>query len=99
MENQHRKISGYRDLSQAEIDLMNRVKAAAAELLLLHGEIRQHLSIQQSAAFREALEDSHAEQERFDKAEPLRWLAMGKSDIQTGVMAMVRAIAQPGDAV
>jgi len=29
MENQHRKISGYRDLSQAEIDLMNRIKAHA----------------------------------------------------------------------
>ena len=27
MENQHRKISGYRELSQAEIDLMNEVKA------------------------------------------------------------------------
>lgn len=26
MENQHRKITGYRDLSQAEIDLMNLVK-------------------------------------------------------------------------
>ena len=26
MENQHKKITGYRDLSQAEIDLMNEVK-------------------------------------------------------------------------
>lgn len=29
MDNQHRKISGYRELSQAEIDLMNRIKAHA----------------------------------------------------------------------
>ncbi|CAJ2715905.1 Acb2/Tad1 domain-containing protein [Burkholderia pseudomallei] len=29
MYNQHRKISGYRELSQAEIDLMNRIKAHA----------------------------------------------------------------------
>lgn len=28
MENQHKKITGYRDLSQAEIDLMNEIKAA-----------------------------------------------------------------------
>lgn len=30
MDNQHQKISGYRDLSQAEIDLMNEVKAHEA---------------------------------------------------------------------
>lgn len=29
MENQHRRIAGYRELSQAEIDLMNEVKAHA----------------------------------------------------------------------
>lgn len=29
MENQHRKISGYRELSQSEIDLMNEGKALA----------------------------------------------------------------------
>lgn len=27
MDNQHRKISGYRELTQEDIDLMNRVKA------------------------------------------------------------------------
>lgn len=32
MENQHKKITGYRDLSQGEIDAMNRVKALAEEV-------------------------------------------------------------------
>lgn len=32
MENQHKKITGYRDLSQEEIDLMNEGKALAAEV-------------------------------------------------------------------
>ena len=32
MENQHRKITGYRDLTQGEIDLMNEVKAKGIEL-------------------------------------------------------------------
>jgi hypothetical protein len=32
MENQHRKIKGYRELSQAEIDAMNKIKALAAEV-------------------------------------------------------------------
>lgn len=29
MENQHKKITGYRDLSQSEIDMMNEGKALA----------------------------------------------------------------------
>jgi len=32
VDNQHQKISGYRDLSQAEIDAMNSVKAAETDL-------------------------------------------------------------------
>ena len=30
MENQHRQIKGYRELSQEEIDLMNEIKAEVA---------------------------------------------------------------------
>ena len=32
MENQHKKIKGYRDLTQEEIDLMNEVKIKGAKL-------------------------------------------------------------------
>jgi len=32
---------------------------------------------------------------RLVNAEPERWLAMGRTDIQTGVMKIVRSIAQP----
>lgn len=32
MDNQHRKIKGYRELSQSEIDLMNEIKEKAAEV-------------------------------------------------------------------
>ena len=32
MENQHRKISGYRELNQEEIDLMNEIKERGREL-------------------------------------------------------------------
>jgi len=31
MDNQHKKITGYRDLSQAEIDLMNKGKELAKQ--------------------------------------------------------------------
>jgi hypothetical protein len=36
MENQHRKIAGYRELTQDEIDCMNKVKALGEELSKLH---------------------------------------------------------------
>lgn len=32
MDNQHKKITGYRDLSQEEIDLMNRIKALGNQI-------------------------------------------------------------------
>ncbi|MFZ6767497.1 DUF7681 family protein [Undibacterium sp. Di26W] len=32
MDNQHQQIKGYRDLTQAEIDAMNKVKAKATEV-------------------------------------------------------------------
>jgi hypothetical protein len=41
MENQHRKITGYRELNQAEIDLMNEIKAFGVQVgeLILRVEI------------------------------------------------------------
>lgn len=44
MENQHRKIAGYRELSQEEIDLMNRIKAKGGELIALQKELEKNLS-------------------------------------------------------
>ncbi|CAD5107233.1 Acb2/Tad1 domain-containing protein [Zestomonas carbonaria] len=97
MENQHRKIKGYRELSQAEIDLMNRIKAKGGELLELQAELAQMLAHQarEKAANLAENTDCYAEMERFHDAEPMRWAAIGKTDIQTGIMALVRAVAQP----
>lgn len=101
MENQHRKISGYRELSQEEIDLMNRIKAKGAELLELQAELVARLE-QQDKDKRLAIcipsdsrDADQAEFARFQAAEPFRWAAIGKTDIQTGLMALVRAVAQP----
>ncbi|HHL0959905.1 TPA: hypothetical protein ACQVH3_004679 [Serratia marcescens] len=97
MENQHRKISGYRELSQDEIDLMNRIKAKGQELLLLQEELADLLHKQQRLKCDTAIDDpaKSAEFYRFMAAEPLRWAGIGKTDIQTGIMALVRAVAQP----
>ena len=71
MENQHRKITGYRELSQEEIDTMNAIKQ--------HGIALDALVTMMSSI------------EGIDK----RWLAVGTTDLQTGLMALTRAVAQP----
>lgn len=40
MDNQHQKISGYRDLNQYEIDLMNRIKKTGEEVGALVKELQ-----------------------------------------------------------
>lgn len=47
MENQHRKIKGYRELSQAEINAMNAVKEKAAEVGELVYELEQNKDLDQ----------------------------------------------------
>ena len=107
MENQHRKIKGYRELSQEEVDLMNRIKAKGKELLDLQaelaGRLNTDLEVKQVAAKASKLapEDEASpecvELRRFQAAEPMRWASIGKTDIQTGIMALVRAVAQPSE--
>ena len=71
MENQHRKIIGYRELSQAEIDLMNKIKS-------------------QGVALNSLLEELSGDS-NFDQ----RWVAIGKTHFQQGLMALTRAVAKP----
>ena len=91
MDNQHKMIKGYRDLSQAEIDLMNKIKAHGIATDALIVEVKAHVN----AETRAALGAQDASAERIGYAEPLRWCAIAKTDFQTGFMALTRAVAQP----
>ncbi len=71
MDNQHQKIKGYRELSQAEIDLMNKIKAKGTELGELVAELQATDGLDQRA------------------------IAIGKTELQTGTMWLVRGVAQP----
>lgn len=101
MDNQHRKIKGYRELSQTEIDLMNEVKAKGVELGELVEKIQAHL-IEQKRLLEVAQlkpggdDDAYLEVQRIREAEPQRWASIGKTDLQIGLMALTRSIAQPG---
>jgi hypothetical protein len=70
VDNQHRKISGYRELDEAEIALMNAIKAHGAAFEVLLADLR--------------------------KADPdPRWVNIGMTHIQQGLMALTRAVAKP----
>lgn len=71
MDNQHKLIKGYRDLSQEEIDMMNKIKALGVELNNLISTL-------------DNLPDT-------DK----RWVSIGKTDLQKGIMSLVRSVAKP----
>lgn len=71
MENQHRKITGYRELTEAEIGAMNAIKAKGAEM----GELLDGMA---------ALPGVDA-----------RALAIARTELQTGLMWAVRAVARP----
>lgn len=45
MENQHRKITGYRELNESEIALMNRIKAQGEALAELVDEIEHYAGV------------------------------------------------------
>lgn len=103
MENQHRKITGYRELDETEIALMNKIKGMGIAIEGVINEIVAHQSLQRQAANATPItikDPGHganpAEQQRLDAAQPERWLAMGRSDLQTGLMKLTRAVAQPG---
>ena len=116
MENQHTKITGYRDLSAAEIALMNEIKAHGALTEALLAKVYAHLGAQFHATEAkyaapvdeadhvvgteitdtpEEKEAKKAEHARLSAAEIFRWHAMAKTDLQTGMMKLVRAVAQP----
>lgn len=86
MDNQHRKISGYRDLTEFEISCINEVKELEADVLDVIGRTKERL-------VKAGYEPKEAQ--RTDDAQALRWLATARTDIEKGFMCLVRGIAQP----
>jgi hypothetical protein len=79
MENQHRKITGYRELNQDEIDLMNEIKQHGVELKALYDKAA----------------DRFKQDITTDPNERMRWLNIGRTGYQQALMALTRAVAAP----
>lgn len=65
------KVTGYRQLNEAEAASMNEIKALGVELGAMVDKLRATEGLDQ------------------------RWVSIGATDLQTGLMALVRAVAQP----
>jgi hypothetical protein len=92
MENQHRKITGYRDLSEADIDTMNLIKGHGRMMFDLLQAVKAHVVDQRAAAM---MQPGTEEKARIDQATPERWIAIANTHFQEGLMALTRAVAQP----
>lgn len=77
-------ISGYRKLTDDEIDLINEAKALAERN-------REFIERLESMAPMVAAEWRSPAPDTIDK----RWLSIGRTDLQKGFMAVVRSIAKP----
>lgn len=73
------KIVGYRQLSQAEADLMNEGKALAVQV----------------GAWIEKLQGMGQKTDEVPSGLDQRWVAIGKTQLQQGFMAAIMGIAQP----
>jgi hypothetical protein len=82
MENQHEQIKGYRQFTPEEINLINLVKQKGAEL--------EELCVMLAAQAQENLDVNSPEYQ-----DAPRWVAVGKTHIQQGLMAWTRSVARP----
>lgn len=97
MDNQHRKINTYRELTQEEVDLMNEIKALGPQIQAIIQKVQSHVSTQRYNCKCDAGQQVHNvdEWDRLEAATPERFAAMAKTEFQTGLMYLVRAVAQP----
>lgn len=73
MDDEHKMIIGYRNLSPSEIELMNNIKAMGQELGALCDQLATAVNPYMDG----------------------RWLDIGRSQLQLGLMALVRAVEKP----
>jgi hypothetical protein len=105
MDNQHQKIKGYRDLSQDEIDMMNKVKNKGEELRALIAEVAATVVRPIQIMTDDASTDGEGEHALVAGLElpsletgadsPTHWIRSADTSFRCGLMFLTRAIAQP----
>lgn len=81
------KITGYRQLSETEVALMNEGKALAEQCGAYIAKLRAH----GNTTSNHTLGGHNGDDPKLDQ----RWISIGATDLQRGFMAVIRGIAQP----
>ncbi len=78
------KVTGYRQLTETEVALMNEGKALAEQCGEYIAKLRTYADVARKTDVQQL-------------TPPLdqRWVSIGATDIQRGFMAVIRGIAQP----
>lgn len=76
------KITGYRQLTEEELALINEGKELAEQCGAYIAKLRGHACV---------TEPVFTQQAKLDQ----RWISIGATDLQRGFMAVIRGIAQP----
>ena len=79
------KITGYRQLSEAEVALINEGKALAEQCGAYISKLRTYVDTARTS------DVVHCLTPTLDQ----RWISIGATDLQRGFMAVIRGIAQP----
>ena len=82
------KVTGYRQLSEAEVTLMNEGKALAEACGAYIAKLRTHPGADPKG------HNAPTEPGQLPTLDQ-RWVSIGATDIQRGFMAVIRGIAQP----
>lgn len=80
------KITGYRQLSEEEVALMNEGKALAEQCGAYIAKLRAHPDVTRNQVPTGPLDLQPLDQ---------RWISLGATDLQKGWMSVIRGIAQP----
>jgi len=81
---QHERIPGYRTLSEDEIRLVGRIKGVGSVVGALVEELEQLPDADQAPEYHAGV--------LCDR----RWLAIGRTELQQGFMAITRSVTRPG---
>ena len=80
------------ELTKHETELLTYIDGTlTAAIRKAVNDVRLHLVAQREAAMANDIEEFN----RLNAVEPERWLAMARTDFQTALMKLNRAVAQP----
>tara|TARA_B100000929_G_scaffold108179_1_gene85734 strand:- start:49153 stop:49452 length:300 start_codon:yes stop_codon:yes gene_type:complete len=96
MDNQHKKIKGYRDLQEYEVHLMNQIKERGQDLEELIAKLHSARASQLSAFKHPTRPPKEVDGLTLEQIEESgRCITRAEDSLKTGIMWLVRSVALP----